>query len=229
VILTHVAKNPDVEAINREFNERLNRIEATLQFSSDSARDWNNGLMNIVKPAIEKRLAKIEQDKTTTLGFKRIEKPAVAPPTARPAEPQISRQTAKLDVFLSHASEDKDAIARPLYQALIDAGLTVWFDEAALRLGDRLRRKIDEGLARCNYGVVIISPNFLNKEWPQLELDGLAARETAGGKTIILPIWHDIGQAAIAQKSPTLADRVAAKSTEGIPALVEKIIQVVRQ
>jgi len=120
-------------------------------------------------------------------------------------------------VFLSHASEDKDAIARPLYQALIEAGLTVWFDEAALRLGDSLRRKIDEGLARCNYGVVIISPNFLDKEWPQRELDGLAAREIAGGKTMILPVWHDIAHAAIAQKSPTLADRVAAKSTEGIP------------
>jgi hypothetical protein len=76
---------------------------------------------------------------------------------------------------------------------------------------------------------VIISPNFLNKEWPQRELDGLAARELAGGKTIILPIWHDIGHAAIAQISPTLADRVAAKSTEGIPALVERIINVVGQ
>jgi len=229
VILTHVAKDPDVEAIKREFNERLNRIEATLRFSRDSVSDWNNSLINVVKPAIEKRVATIEQNKATTLGFKRVEKAAVAPPTPRTVEPQMSGQTAKLDVFLSHASEDKDAIARPLYRALIEAGLTVWFDEAAVRLGDRLRRKIDEGLARCNYGVVIISPNFLNKEWPQLELDGLAAREMAGGKTIILPIWHDIGQAAIAQQSPTLADRVAAKTTEGIPALVEQIIGVVRQ
>ena len=224
LILTNAAKDPDVEAINREFKERLNRIETTLQFSRDSVSDWNNGLMNIVKPAIEKRLATIEQNKATTLGFKRVETPA----TARPIERQMPRQTAKLDVFLSHASEDKDTIARPLYRALIEAGLTVWFDEAALRLGDSLRRKIDEGLARCNYGVVIISSNFLNKEWPQRELDGLAVREIAGDKTIILPIWHDISQAAIAQKSPTLADRVAAKSTEGIPALVEKIIQVVR-
>jgi len=208
---------------------RLNRIESTLQFSRDSVSDWNNGLMNIVKPAIEKRLETISQNKTTTLGFKRVEKRAVDPPTPRPVEPQRPSQKAKLDVFLSHASEDKGAISRPLYQALIEAGLTVWFDEAALCLEDSLRRKIDEGLGRCNYGVVIISPNFLNKEWPQRELDGLAAREIAGGKTIIPPIWHDIGQAAIAEKSPTLADRVAAKSTEGIPALVEEINQVVRQ
>jgi hypothetical protein len=231
VILTHAARDPDVQAINREFNARLDRIEETLRFSRDSVRDWNNGLTNVVKPVIEKRFAVIERSKATTLGFKRVEKPAVAPPTHLPVEPRLPRQTAKLDVFLSHASEDKDAIARPLYQALIEAGLTVWFDEAALRLGDSLRRKIDEGLARCNYGVVIISPNFLDldKEWPQRELDGLAAREIAGGKTMILPVWHDIAHAAIAQKSPTLADRVAAKSTEGIPALVAKIIQVVRQ
>jgi hypothetical protein len=107
--------------------------------------------------------------------------------------------------------------------------VTVWFDEAVLRLGDSLRRKIDDGLARCNYGVIVISPNFLSKEWPQRELDGLAAREVANGKTIIMPIWHDIDEATVVQKSPTLADRLAAKSTEGIPALVEKILLVVRQ
>ena len=229
MILAHAARDPDVQAINREFNARLDRIEETLRFSRDSVRDWNNSLTNVVKPAIEKRLAAIEQNKATTLGFKRVEKSAVALPTLGRVEPQLPCQTAKLDVFLSHASEDKDAIARPLYQALIEAGLTVWFDEAALSLGDSLRRKIDEGLARCNYGVVIISHNFLDKEWPQRELDGLAAREIAGGKTMILPVWHDIAHAAIAQKSPTLADRVAVKSTEGIPALVAKIVQVVRQ
>ena len=135
VILTHAAKNPEIEAINREFNERLNRIEEALRLSRDSVTDWNNGLMNIVRPAIEKRLAAIEQNRRTTLGFKRVEKPAVARPAPTQVEPQAARQTAKLDVFLSHASEDKDAIARPLYQVLIEVGLTVWFDEAALRPG----------------------------------------------------------------------------------------------
>jgi len=51
---------------------------------------------------------------------------------------------------LSHAWEDKDAIARPLYEALTAASVSVWFDEAELKLGDSLRRKIDDGLARCN-------------------------------------------------------------------------------
>ena len=87
------------------------------------------------------------------------------------------------DIFISHASEDKDAIARPLYNALIDSGISVWFDEAVIKLGDSLRRKIDEGLSKCRYSVVILSPHFLSKEWPQRELDGLVARDGFGGRS----------------------------------------------
>lgn len=233
VVLTRIAiaKDTDLEAVKREFHDRMDRIETTLQFSRDQVSQWNNGLINQVKPAVEKRVATLQRNQSITLGFQRA-----AAPTESAPEPSIAtrrtttRQTiAKFDIFLSHASEDKGAIARPLYEALTAVGVTVWFDEAVLRLGDSLRRKIDEGLARCNYGIIIISPNFLSKEWPQRELDGLAAREVADGKTIILPIWHEIDKATIIQRSPTLADRLAAKSIEGIPALLEKILKVIRQ
>ncbi len=146
-----------------------------------------------------------------------------------PTDPTVTScpETKKYDVFLSHASEDKLAIARPLYEAMVAAGISVWFDEAVLVLGDSLRRKIDDGLSRCSYGVIIISPSFLSKEWPQKELDGLVALEVQSGKTKILPIWHDIEKDTLLQRSPILADRVAGRSSEGIPALVQKILAVV--
>ena len=50
------------------------------------------------------------------------------------------------DVFISHASEDKEAIARPLAEALRSHGLRVWYDEFALRPGNSLRESIDRGL-----------------------------------------------------------------------------------
>jgi hypothetical protein len=53
------------------------------------------------------------------------------------------------DVFISHATEDKDEVARPLAQALHNAGLRVWLDENELQLGDSLRAKIDHGLANA--------------------------------------------------------------------------------
>jgi hypothetical protein len=95
------------------------------------------------------------------------------------------------DVFISHAKEDQDFV-RPLAGNLRDRGLKVWFDEFTLVVGDSLRRSIDRGLAHSRFGVVVISPNFLRKEWPQKELDGLVAREVNGIK-VILPVWHNIG------------------------------------
>lgn len=132
------------------------------------------------------------------------------------------------DVFLSHASEDKDTLARPLYQALTAAGVSVWFDEAVLKLGDSLRRKIDEGLARCKYGIVVLSPSFFAKHWPQRELDGLVAKEIGSGEKGILPIWHEIDHKGVAEYSPTLADRLAVPSSKGIEEIVRQICDVLK-
>jgi hypothetical protein len=71
------------------------------------------------------------------------------------------------DVFVSHASEDKDSFVRPLAAALAKRGLRVWFDEYTLRLGDSLTRSIDKGLASCRFGIVVLSPAFFSKEWTQ--------------------------------------------------------------
>lgn len=130
------------------------------------------------------------------------------------------------DVFISHADEDKEDFVRPLARALQVRGLWVWFDEFTLTVGDSLRRSIDSGLARSRFGVVVISPHFLDKEWPQKELDGLTAREVDGTK-VILPVWHGITAERLRARSPTLADRVAAKSTNGIDYVADKLAQTI--
>lgn len=130
------------------------------------------------------------------------------------------------DVFISHASEDKEDFVRPLAKALRACGLSVWFDEFTLTLGDSLRRSIDHGLARSRFGVVILSPNFLEKGWPQKELDGLIAREIDGAK-VILPVWHNISANEILSYSPMLADRLAIKSSNGLTQVVKAITDAV--
>ena len=98
--------------------------------------------------------------------------------------------TKEYDVFISHASEDKD-FAAPLAAALTDEGLNVWYDEYELSIGDSIRQGVDAGLARSRFGVVVVSPYFLQKDWTQYELDGLQARQMSGDR-VILPIWHRI-------------------------------------
>lgn len=130
------------------------------------------------------------------------------------------------DVFVSHASEDKADVARPLAALLIQTGLSVWIDEAELKLGDSLRRSIDSGLASSRFGVVILSKSFFAKEWPQKELDALVARED-GSEKVILPVWHNITANEIARFSPLLADRLGVKTENGLPAVVAAISNAV--
>jgi hypothetical protein len=131
------------------------------------------------------------------------------------------------DLFISHASEDKETFVRPLAEKLTAQGLRVWFDESTLRVGDSLRRSIDSGLSRSQFGVVVISRSFLAKEWPQRELDGLTAREVDGSK-VILPVWHDIDFEGVRRFSPVLADRYAVKSSLGVDRVVEELLQAIR-
>jgi len=133
----------------------------------------------------------------------------------------------KYDVFISHASEDKAEVARPLSKLLRDAGLNVWMDEAELLLGDSLRRKIDLGLRESRYGVVILSPSFFAKEWPQKELDALVAKEDGRAK-VILPVRHKTTALDVAQFSPLLADKLSANTANGLHGVAAKIVQAVK-
>jgi hypothetical protein len=125
------------------------------------------------------------------------------------------------DVFISHASEDKTAVARPLAERLREMGLRVWLDEAQLRVGDSLRAKIDEGLAQSRYGVVILSHAFFEKRWPQRELGALFSRPNA-----VLPVWHNLRADVVASLSPMLADVVAASTEDGLDRVAVKIVDV---
>jgi hypothetical protein len=131
------------------------------------------------------------------------------------------------DLFISHASEDKNDFVRPLALALRDAGLQVWYDEFSLKLGDSLRESIDHGLASSRYALVILSPHFFAKDWPQKELNGLFAKMTAG-EVRILPVWHGLKEMEVRDRSPMLSDLVAANSSNGVEAVAAMIIHVVK-
>lgn len=133
----------------------------------------------------------------------------------------------EFDVFISHASEDKDDFVRPLAEELTGRDIRVWYDESTLKVGDSLRRKIDQGLARSRYGIVVLSGAFFVKNWPQYELDGMVAREMDGHK-VILPIWHKVSKSEVIRFSPTLADKVAINSSlSSIEEIADQLMEVI--
>jgi hypothetical protein len=132
------------------------------------------------------------------------------------------------DVFVSHASEDKSEVARPLAEALERLGVSVWLDEAEMRIGDSLRRKIDQGIRSSRFAAVVFSTDFFAKGWTQYELDGIVTK-TVSGEQNLLPIWHNTTKAEVMSHSPSLADKVArSTATHTIEEIAMEIAEVVR-
>lgn len=154
--------------------------------------------------------------------------PAANVQVREPIEPQgdvLGGQT--WDVFMSHATEDKASVALPLRNALTERGVTVWLDKTEIKIGDSLRRKIDEGIGSSRYGVVVLSPSFFAKGWTNLELDGLVTRTVAGEQSM-LPIWHEVSAEQVRGYSPSLADKRALSTGEfDIEEMADQIAEAV--
>jgi hypothetical protein len=143
------------------------------------------------------------------------------PPAADPITGEI------YDVFISHASEDKDDVVRPLAEALKAEGLKVWYDEFELKIGDSLRRKIDKGVASSRFGVVVLSKAFFGKGWANYELDGLVTRSVSE-EQILLPIWHNVSKNEVISYSASLADKLArTTATHTVTEIAKEIAGVV--
>ena len=121
-------------------------------------------------------------------------------------------------------------MARPLHEALSEAGVYAWLDESEIRLGDSIRQKIDEGLANCRSATVILSRPFLTKNWTQYEMDGIVGRKLRG-EIFLFPIQHGITIDEIAGYSPSLAGlsfwNSADRSPEQIAAEIAGQLEVV--
>jgi len=182
--------------------------------------------VNLVKKGKEMRYFESEPGHPFHLrldveGLKRLQLKATQR-QSRLSDTSGEEESREWDFFICHASEDKTQAARQIADALIELSHKVWLDEYELTVGDSLRQKIDEGLSKSKFGIVILSPNFFKKKWPQAELDGMASREINGRK-VILPVWHRVDAELVGRHSPLLAARLATKTELGIGKVVSDI------
>ncbi len=210
-------------------SELLDMMEHTFEAIGRAARRMGGALSPVVQGTDEWADERLRLEYLINSQLRRIEIQAqLRGSSMQDSEPtNMVGNEPRWDVFISHASEDKEAVARPLRRMLQEKGLRVWIDEAELRMGDSLRQKIDEGLAHSRYGVVVLSTSFFAKRWPQQELNGLVAREDDGRK-VILPVWHEVDKAYVTGFSPTLADRLAAMTVNGLERVVAEILNAIR-
>lgn len=128
----------------------------------------------------------------------------------------------KPDFFISHDSNDKEEVARPLFDELVKRGYKVWYDEFSLKIGDSLVDSIDEGIRTCKKGIIILSPNFLsNESWAKSELQAIRVKHIQKGN-IILPIWHNISASDL-EEQYWLLNIFGGNTNNGIENLVNQI------
>ena len=130
------------------------------------------------------------------------------------------------DVFISHAFEDKNDFANELALALKKKGLKVWYSGFELKMGDSIADSVNNALKGAKYGIVIISPIYLEKQWAMSELKALFAQEADRNR--ILPILHKITADEIRKHLPMLADRYAISSDKGLQIIVNRTMQVIK-
>lgn len=92
-------------------------------------------------------------------------------------------------VFLCHASEDKEDVVLPLASALNSAlHIDYWMDSVAIKLGDSITEKVNEGLRTSEYFVLVLSKSFIGKSWPEKELNSILSMNIASGEKRIIPV-----------------------------------------
>jgi TIR domain len=117
----------------------------------------------------------------------------------------------RINVFLCHATEDKAAVAVPLSQSL-QSDVHVWLDQDAIKPGESIFYSVSAGLNECNYGVVILSPNFAAKSWAKSELAALWSFRMTQNK-VLIPVWYNLDRQQVTELSPLIVDLKAIVST----------------
>lgn len=132
------------------------------------------------------------------------------------------------DVFICHASEDKDTVARPFAEKLTKGGIVVWYDEFSLRWGSKLMKKITEGIQASKIGIVILSPNFFEKKWPQLELDALVELLNVDDGEL-LPLRYNLTPEDIKKNLPLLAGILSRSWDDGVDDLILEVKNILKE
>ncbi len=218
-----------VQASKAGYQKRLADKSAQLhRYETDLAREQERERKKIEEAGRRRQNEQLEYQRKLTRELDSQRRQVAEFHTLAFESANLEEEMKNYDLFISHASEDKDNFVRPLAEALGNLGMVVWYDEMQLKVGDSLRRSIDRGLANSKYGVVVLSSSFFAKNWPQYELDGMVAREMNGVK-VILPIWHKVSKDEVMAYSPTLADKVALNSSLlGVDEIAKQLAEVVR-
>ncbi|WP_405433121.1 toll/interleukin-1 receptor domain-containing protein [Micromonospora sp. NBC_00617] len=149
-------------------------------------------------------------------------------PVRRTVELRARQEPGLCDVFLCHAWDDRRGAAAELNNLLVAEGVSVWFSEKDIVLGQPFLREIDRGLARSRTGLVLVTPALLKR----VDRRGVSDKELSEllARDLLIPVVHETTYDDLRKVSPLLASRnglnTADDSMEDIAAKIAELVAV---
>ena len=97
------------------------------------------------------------------------------------------------NVFVSHASEDKDRFVTAFATKLRASGINAWLDKWEIQPGDSLVDKVFEaGIRAAQIVIIILSRNSIKKPWVKAEVEASIMKRIEEGIRIIPIVLDDL-------------------------------------
>lgn len=109
------------------------------------------------------------------------------------------------DVFVSHANDNKQSFVDSLYEGLGRLRIKIWYDTTEIDWGDNLKDAIMKGLEKCRFGIVVLSPEFIGRQWTDKELSELLSRQNERQDKVVLPLLYNLTVEQMIEKYPALS------------------------
>ena len=92
--------------------------------------------------------------------------------------------------FISYSSKD-DAFAQRLHADLQDKGVRCWFAPEDMKIGDKIRTRIDEVIRIHDKLLLILSQNSVASDWVEKEVETAFDKEIERKEPVLFPIRLD--------------------------------------
>src|SRR5690349_685076 len=89
--------------------------------------------------------------------------------------------------FVSHSTQDH-AFVEKFATDLRSHGVNAWSSAWEIKPGDSIRGKIDHGLEGCEFFIIVLSRNSIERPWVRKELDAATVRNICGEVQKIIPV-----------------------------------------
>jgi len=192
IIVTGLAFRELVDEIFKSFG--VFAIIDKLSFNKKNFMDYvvNATECQLLQSDNSKRKRPLAHEKIEQLVLELLEKMPERPHQMRKSESTISAvkptpPSQELRVFISHSSTDNE-FAQRLAKDLRAAGFDIWFDGDQIHVGDTIIDMIAKGVAKCDYMIIILSPEAVESAWVRSELLMFLNEELERNKTVVLPV-----------------------------------------